>query len=83
MIDCDVAPLLHNQEEPEDAVNKTLCPWQKVVGPPAVMVAAGTWLTVTVTDGEVLLQLPVVTVTLNVPEPVTVMDCVVAPLLHI
>ena len=57
------APLLHSHELPAEAVNTTLNPWQKVVGPPAETDAVGTGLTVTVVAGEVLTQLPVVTVT--------------------
>ena len=34
---CVVAPLLHNQDAPADAVNVTLPPAQNVVGPPADM----------------------------------------------
>ena len=47
MIDCVVAPLLHNQDAPADAVSVTEPPLQNVSGPPAVMVAAGNGLTVT------------------------------------
>ena len=43
------APLLQLYTEPLLAVNITLFPWQKVVGPPAVTVAAGTELNVRVT----------------------------------
>ncbi len=58
----------------------TLPPWQKVVGPDAVMVGDGLALTVTVTGAEVPLQpAPEVTLTLNVPPAVTVIACVVAP----
>ena len=41
----------------------TLPPWQKVVGPLAVILAVGTGLTVTEVAAEVLTQLPVVTCT--------------------
>ena len=49
MIDCVVAPVLHNQDAPADAVSVTDPPLQNVSGLPAVMVAAGNGLTVTVT----------------------------------
>ena len=62
-MDCVVAPLLHNQELPAEAVNTTLNPWQKVVAPPAAMLAVGAGFTTTVVDGEVFTQVPVVTVT--------------------
>ena len=48
MIDCVVAPVLHNQDAPADAVSVTEPPLQNVNGPPAVMLAAGNGLTVTV-----------------------------------
>lgn len=46
---------------PEDAVNTTLSPWQKVVGPPAVMTGLtveGTMLAVTAVLGEMQPLLP-------------------------
>ena len=55
---CVVAPLLHNQVLPAEAVNTTLLPWQNVVVPPAVIFAAGIGFTVTVVAGEVLTQPP-------------------------
>ena len=56
-------------------------PVQKVVGPPAVIVAAGRALTVTVVAADVAEQpLASVTVTLYAPAALTVMDWVVAPL---
>jgi hypothetical protein len=56
-------------------------PWQKVVGPLAVMVGVdGLAFTVTFVAALVALQpLPLVTVTLYAPEVVTAIDCVVAP----
>jgi hypothetical protein len=39
LIDWVVAPLDHRYDVPEEAVSVTLPPWQKVVGPLAVMVA--------------------------------------------
>ena len=47
MIACVVAPVLHNQDAPADAVSVTEPPLQNVVGPPAVIVADGSGLTVT------------------------------------
>ena len=47
MIACVVAPLLHNQDAPADAVSITEPPLQNVTGPPAVIVAVGNGLTVT------------------------------------
>jgi hypothetical protein len=47
VIDCVVAPLLHNQDAPADAVSVTELPLQNVSGPSAVMVAAGNVFTVT------------------------------------
>ena len=46
---CVVAPVLHNHDAPAEAVSVTEAPEQNVSGPPAVMVAAGNGLTVTVT----------------------------------
>ena len=83
MIDCVVAPLLHNHEFPVEAVNTTLLPSQKVVAPFAVMSATGNWLTVTAVEAETSVQPPAcVTVTEKLPVALTVIDCVVAPLLH-
>ena len=64
VIDCDVAPLLHNQLLPADAVRTTLPGSQKLSGPFTVIVAVGNGFTVTVVADEVLLQVPVVTITL-------------------
>ena len=58
LIACVVAPLLHNHELPADAVKTTVFPWQNVVGPPAVILAAGTGFTVTAVAGELLTQPP-------------------------
>jgi hypothetical protein len=64
VMDCVVAPFDQLKDEPSLAVSITLPPWQKVVGPLAVMVAIG-FTTVTVTGVEVALQpLASVTVTL-------------------
>ena len=61
---CVVAPLLHNQDAPADAVSVTEPPLQNVTGPPAVIVAVGNGLTTTVVDPAALVQLPTVMVTL-------------------
>ena len=61
----------------------TLPPAQNVVGPPAVIVGVGFAFTVTTVDAEVPLQpFASVTVTLYEPLVLTVIDCVVAPLLQ-
>jgi hypothetical protein len=62
-------------------VSVTEPPAQKVVGPPALMVGVdGIGLMVTVVTADVALQpFPSDTVTLNEPEVVTLIDCVVAP----
>jgi hypothetical protein len=76
-----VAPFDQRYDVPALEVSVTLPPAQKVVAPPAVMVGvAGLALTVTVMDADVALQpLALVTVTLKVPEAVTLMAWVVAP----
>ena len=64
------------------ACSSTLPPAQNVVGPWGVIVAEGSGLFVTTTPLAVVLEHPVtvlVTVTLNVPEPVTVKEDEVAP----
>ena len=61
---CVVAPLLHSQEAPADAVSTTVPPEQNVVGPFAVTAAAGTGFTTTPVPDEVVDQPFVVTVTL-------------------
>jgi len=58
----------------------TLAPSQRIGEPVMLMVVSGSGLTVTVVGAEVALQpLALVTVTLNEPEVVTLIDCVVAP----
>jgi hypothetical protein len=59
-------------------------PLQNVVGPPAVIVGVGGFaFTVTAVAGDVALQpFALVTVTVNEPEAVTLIDCVVAPFDH-
>ena len=65
LIDCVVAPVDQRYDEPLDAVRVTLPPAQNVVGPPAVIVAVGSALTVTTVGEDVALQLfAFVTVTL-------------------
>ena len=64
VIDCVVAPLLHNQEVPADAVSITVLGAQITVGPPADTDAVGFGLTVTAIALVVLVQVDVVTVQL-------------------
>jgi hypothetical protein len=68
-----------------DDVNVTLPPVQKVVGPLAEIVGAlGNGFTVMVDEAvEDVQPLPSVTFTVYVPAALTVMDCVVAPVLHV
>ena len=51
-----VAPLLHKYVAPALAVKTTFPPWQKVVGPPAVIVAAGEAFTITGVATDVALH---------------------------
>ena len=75
-----VAPFDHRYDAPLLAVSVTLPPWQKVVGPFAVIVGAGSGVTVTATGVDVALHpFASVTATLYAPEAFTVIDCVVAP----
>ena len=65
---------------PAGAVSVTLPPLQNVVGPDGVIVAVGGGTTLTFVGVEVALQpLASVTVTLNEPLALTVIDCDVAP----
>jgi hypothetical protein len=64
LIACVVAPFDQRYEVPLDAVSVTLPPAQNVVGPPAVMLAVGLALTVTVVGDDVALQ-PFVFVTVT------------------
>ena len=57
MIDCVVAPLLHNQDEPAEAFNTTEPPAQNVVGPPAAIVAVGNAYTLITFDWVTVPQL--------------------------
>ena len=78
-----MAPVDHNQDVPALAVNVTLPPLQKVVGPPAEMVAVGFEFTVTAVTVEVAKHpAALVTVTVKFPVAVTLIDCVVAPVDH-
>jgi hypothetical protein len=62
---CVVAPVDQRYDAPLDAVSVTLPPAQKVVEPPAVMLAIGFAFTVTTVGVELALQpLALVTVTL-------------------
>lgn len=78
---CVVAPVLHVLPVAELEVSVTLPPEQKVVGPLAVTVGEGLGLTVTVTGDDVVLH--VLSVTVKVPELTTLIEGVIAPLLHI
>ncbi len=55
VIDCVVAPFDQSHDEPADAVSVTEPPVQNVVGPDALVVAAG--LSFTVTDVAALVAL--------------------------
>ena len=82
LIDCEVAPVFQRYVNPAPlfALSTTLPPAQNVVGPAAVIVARGGVDAVTVTGDDVALQPPLaVTVTVNVPLVLTVIDCVDAP----
>ena len=80
VIDCAVEPFDQSQEAPLLAVRVTLPPLQKVVGPDALIVAAGAGFTVTLVGDDVALHPAAsVTVTVNEPVLVTVMDGEVAP----
>jgi hypothetical protein len=84
-IDCVVSLSLHRLPDTAEDVSVTLLPWQNESGPLAVIVGAGgIGFTTTVTEADgALVQLPTVCVTVNVPLVVTVMLCVVAPVLHV
>jgi hypothetical protein len=79
-IDCEVAPLDQRYEAAADAVRVTCAPSQKVVGPSADTVAAGSDDTATFVAALVALQpFASVVATLYPPLVATVIDCVVAP----
>lgn len=85
VIDCVVAPVLHVFPVVLDDVNVTLPPVQNVVGPLAEIVGAlGKGFTVIVDEAvEDVQPFPSVTLTVYAPAALTVMDCVVAPVLHV
>jgi Cu/Ag efflux protein CusF len=81
VIDCVVSPDDQTFPVAEDDVNTTLPPAQKVNGPPAEIVGVeGSGFTVTVVpeDGAET-HVPLSTLTVYVPDVVTVIDCVVSP----
>lgn len=81
---CAVALLLHVLPLAALEVSTTLPPWQKVVGPFAVMAGEGVLFTVTVTGDDVPVHPNVlVTETVYTPEEVTVMFCVFAFVLQV
>lgn len=84
VINCVVSPFGdHTLPDPILENSVTSPPEQNVVGPNGVTVGAGSGLTVTVVAAEVPEQpFPSVTVTVNVPELLTVIACVVAPVDH-
>ena len=81
MIDCVVSPVDQRLLVTDEEVSITEPPAQKVVEPLADIVGvAGVGFTVTISLAETgELHPTLVTVTVNVPDAVTVMDCVVAP----
>jgi len=80
---CVVAPVLHVFPLAMLDVSTTFPPWQNVVGPLELTVGAGLLFTVTLTGADAPEQLlEFVTVTEYVPAAFTVIDCVVAPVLH-
>jgi hypothetical protein len=77
-----VAEVDHKYPVPPEAVKTTDPPWQKVVGPPAVMMAVGNGFTVTA-ELSVSVQPPeLVTVTVYVPSEITLILAVVAEVDH-
>ncbi len=82
MIDCVVAPLLHTLPVAELDVNTTDPPGQNVVGPPAVTVGVDVVFGAATPEPAALTQPFTVCVTVYVPAEETVMDAVVALLLH-
>ena len=77
------APVLHKQALPAVAVRVTEPPAQNEVEPLIEILAVGKAFTVTVVGDEAVKQpLTLVTVTLYVPPILTVIACVIAPLLH-
>lgn len=84
-MDCVVAPVLQVFPVALEDVNVTLPPAQNVVGPlVAISGVEGKGFTVTVLDPLAETHpLPFVTFTVYVPDELTVMDCVVAPVLQV
>lgn len=82
VIDWVVAPFDHKFPVGDDEVNTTFPPLQKVVEPLAVIVGvAGLGITVIVVPAETAdIQTPLLVETVYVPEVVTTIDFVVAPL---
>ena len=81
VIDCVVAPVDQRYDAPLLAVRTTSSPAQNVVSPDALIVATGGGFTVTSVEEEVALQPEaLVTVTWKLPDALTTIDCVVAPL---
>jgi hypothetical protein len=75
-----VAPVDQRYETPPEAVSVTLPPAQNVVAPLGVIVAVGNGFTVTVWDAGVEVQpFASVVVTVYVPDALTVIAAVVAP----
>jgi hypothetical protein len=77
-----VAEVDHKYPVPPEAVSTTDPPWQKVVGPPAVMTADGSGLTVTSVLSVSAQPPELVTVTVYVPLVVTDIAEVVAEVDH-
>ena len=79
VIVCVVAPVDQRYDEKPGPASRVMgVPAQKVDGP--LMLTIGAGFTVTVLAALVALQPFTVTVTSKLPEPKTVIDCVVAPL---
>ena len=62
---CVVAPGLHTQDTPAEAVNVTEPPAQNVVGPLGVMVATGNGFTVTAIGADTGEEHPLASVTVT------------------
>ena len=84
LMDDVVAPVLHNQLFPVEAVRVTDPPAQNVVGPALLMVGVGNELTVMVVGDDVA-EHPFMSVMVTVLLPLvdTLIDCKVCPLLHV
>ena len=85
MISDVVAPVLHNNAEPVDAVAVifTCCPGQKFVGPSITIDSVGNGKEDTVTEaGKERQEFVPVAVTVYVPAVLTLMSFVIAPLLQ-